>query len=101
MNIAILGFDAEGKSSYKYFKAQDHSLTVLDQNPQVSVPEGADYVLGENYLSDLDRFDVIVRTAGLPPRHIYEANPTLDPTKVTSQINEFFKACPTRNIIGV
>ena len=101
MNIAIAGFDREGKSSYQYFLARGHSLTILDQNEKTGVPDGALAVLGANYLDDLDRFGLIVRTAGLPPRVIFAANPNLDSAKITTQINEFFKACPTKNIIGI
>ena len=101
MNIAIAGFDTEGHSSYNYFSAQDHRLTVLDQNPDLVVPIGVDSVLGPNYLHNLDRFDLIVRTAGLRPQLIFTANPDLNPAKVTTQINEFFKVCPTKNTIGI
>lgn len=101
MKIAILGFDVEGKSSYEYFAAQDgHEITILDQNTGVAVPEGAESVLGANYLDRLGRFDLIVRTAGLPPKKILEINPGVS-SKITSHINEFFKASPTKNIIGV
>lgn len=101
MKIALLGFDNEGRSSYEYFKAQGHELTICDQNVAVVVPEGVETVLGDNYLDNLDRFDLIVRTAGLPISKIYDANPDLSPDKVTSQVNEFFKVCPTKQIVGV
>ncbi|MDB5185188.1 MAG: UDP-N-acetylmuramoylalanine--D-glutamate ligase [Candidatus Saccharibacteria bacterium] len=101
MNVAILGFDTEGRSSYDFYKARGDSLTILDQNPAAAVPEGAASVLGEHYLQDLDRFDLIVRTAGLPPQRIFEANPSLAPGKVTSQVNQFFESSPTAHIIGV
>lgn len=101
MNIAILGFDTEGRSSYEYFLAQGHELTILDQDLTKVVPTAAAAVLGPDYLADLSRFDLVVRTAGLPPRLIFAANPDLDPAKVTTQVNEFFKVCPTKNTIGV
>ena len=101
MKVAIAGFDIEGRSSYEYFLAQGHELTILDQNEATVLPEGVDSVLGLDYLNNLDRFDLIVRTAGLPPRLIFAVNPTLDPSKVTTQINEFFKASPSIRTIGV
>jgi UDP-N-acetylmuramoylalanine--D-glutamate ligase len=100
MKIAILGFDTEGKASYDYFADQGHEITVCDQNPSVTIPDGVEAVLGDSYLDDLDRFDVLVRTAGMPPRVILEKNPSVGP-KITTLINEFFKASPTQNIIGV
>lgn len=100
MKVAILGYDTEGKVSYEYFAAQGHEVTICDQNEAVVVPEGATAVLGESYLDNLDRFDVLVRTAGMPPHVILDKNPEVA-SKITTQVNEFFKACPTKNIIGV
>jgi UDP-N-acetylmuramoylalanine--D-glutamate ligase len=101
MKVAIAGFDTEGKSSYDYFKGRGDDITILDQKAGIKVPDGVDSVLGPNYLDDLDRFDLIVRTAGLPPTIITDANPHLSQGKITSQVNEFFRASPTHNIIGV
>lgn len=101
MKVAILGYDSEGRSSYDYYAAAGHELTILDQDSGKVVPDGASSVLGDGYLNDLGRFDLIVRTAGLPPAKIFAANPGLSPDKITTQINEFFRVCPTRNIIGV
>ena len=53
-----------------------------------------------NYLDDLDRFDLLVRTAGMPPHVILDKNPGVK-DKITSQVNEFLKVCPTNNVIGV
>ncbi|MDL2363256.1 MAG: UDP-N-acetylmuramoyl-L-alanine--D-glutamate ligase [Patescibacteria group bacterium] len=100
MKIAILGYDTEGKVSYDYFAAQGHELTICDQNSEVVVPAGAQSVLGEAYLDNLDRFDRLVRTAGLPPRLILDKNPTVA-QKITTQVNEFLINCPTQNVIGV
>jgi UDP-N-acetylmuramoylalanine--D-glutamate ligase len=100
MNIAILGYDLEGKASYDYFAAQGHTITICDQNPDVNVPDGVEAVLGDTYLDNLDRFDLLVRTAGLPPQRILNKNPGVA-GKITTQINEFMRVCPTRNVIGV
>ena len=101
MMIAIAGFDTEGRSSYDYFLAQGHELTILDQKQELDTPVGASIVLGPDYLAGLDRFDLIIRTAGLPPSLIFKVNPGLDPTKVTTQVNEFLKLCPSGNVVGV
>ncbi len=101
MKIAILGYDVEGRASYDYFAAQGgHELTIHDRNPDTKIPEGATSVLGANYLDDLDRYDLLMRTAGLPPHIILEKNPDVA-SKITSHINEFLKVCPTNNVIGV
>ena len=100
MNVALLGFDIEGRASYDYFLANGDSITICDQNSDLTVPAGAVSQLGDGYLDDLDRFDLLVRTPGLHPKQILDKNPGVG-HKITSGTNEFFKASPTRNIIGV
>lgn len=100
MKIAILGFNLEGQSSYEYFARQGHDLVIHDQNPEVEVPAGARAVLGEAYLDALEQYDLIVRTAGLPPHLILENNPDVA-DKITTNLNEFLINSPSRNIIGV
>ncbi len=100
MKVAILGYDIEGRASYDYFAAQGHELEIRDQNPDLAIPEGAAAILGEAYLDDLDSFELLVRTAGLPPSKIVDKNPGVA-AKITSLINEFLKVCPTKNIIGI
>ena len=100
MNVALIGFDTDGQSSYEYFTARGDTVTICDQNDQVVVPDGAPSQLGAHYLDNLDRFDLLVRTSGMPASKILEANPGVK-SKITTQINEFFAASPTRNIIGI
>jgi UDP-N-acetylmuramoylalanine--D-glutamate ligase len=100
MNVALLGFDVDGRASYAYYTAMGDIVTICDQNEQLVVPEGAQTQLGQDYLKDLDRFDVLVRTSGMPPGKILEQNPDVA-GKVTTQLNEFFAISPTTNIIGV
>ncbi len=97
MKIALLGFGAEGQAALKYWQKTDNQITVCDQNQTLVLPEGVDGQLGPDYLKGLDRFDLIVRSPGLKPTDIDPA--VLD--KVTTVTNEFYKVCPTKNIIGV
>ncbi len=64
MKIAILGYDVEGRASYDYWAAQGHEMTICDQKIGLSLPDGAASVLGDTYLDNLGRFDLLVRTAG-------------------------------------
>jgi len=107
MKIAIVGFNVEGRATYDYFAAQttdenrgEHKITICDQSSNTQVPEGVDTILGEQYLNHLSRFDLVIRTAGLPPNKLLESNPDII-GKISSHINEFLKASPTKNIIGV
>jgi UDP-N-acetylmuramoylalanine--D-glutamate ligase len=100
MKVALLGFDTEGKASYDFFAAQGAEITICDLKTDIEVPTGVSSQLGPDYLQGLDKFDLLVRTAGMSPRVILEANPAVA-DKITTHINEFMKVCPTRNIIGV
>jgi len=100
MKIAIVGYGIEGQSSYEYFVAHGHEITICDQSTDISVPDGAATRLGEQYLDNLDQYDMVVRTAGMPPKVILDANPGVA-EKITTQLNEFLRACPTKNVIGI
>lgn len=100
MKIAILGYDVEGRSSYDYFESQGHEMVIRDRNTALQVPDGVTSVLGDGYLDGLDEFDLIVRTAGLPPKLILDKNPGVS-AKITTHLDEFLRACPTSNVIGV
>ena len=100
MRVAILGFGLEGQASYDYYRAQGAEITICDQNDQLQVPDGTATQLGPNYVSNLDQFDVLVRSAGLPTASILTASPGVA-DKLTTGTNEFFAHCPTRHIIGV
>lgn len=103
MNIAILGYAGQGQSSYAYWDTPENQITICDRDTSIAVPPGTMTQLGDTYLENLDRFDLLVRTPLLHPRDIVAANPgapeILD--KVWSNTNEFFKVCPTKNIIAV
>lgn len=103
MKIAILGFAGQGQSAYHYWNTPDNEITICDSDANTSVPDGVQSQLGADYLQDLDRFEMLIRTPALHPRQIQQANPDspdiLD--KVWTNTNEFLKASPTRNIIGV
>lgn len=101
MKIVILGYGLEGEAALKYFNKSDHLITICDQDAKLNKINGVDYRLGKNYLSNLDEFDLIVRSPGINPELIYKANSGLDRSKVTSGTNIFFENSPTKNIIGV
>ncbi len=99
MNIAIAGFDREGRISYDYFNKQGHTITILDAKKDIEVPQGINAILGPTYLDTAQSFDMIIRTAGLPIDSLAKVG--VPPDQIWSGTNEFFKVCPTKNIIGV
>lgn len=103
MKIAILGFADQGKSALEYWNTPDNSITICDKDAKTEVPSGVQAQLGADYLKNLDGFDLLIRTPALHPGEIIKSNPKspniLD--KVWSNTNEFFKVCPSKNIIAV
>lgn len=98
MKIAIAGFGVEGQSNYAYW-AQDpaNEIAIVDERAEADIPnlpENVPVLTGASIFSELQDFDMVVRTAGLAPRKIATNG------KVWSATNEFFAKCPA-TIIGV
>lgn len=98
MKIGIIGYGLEGQAAYDYYKSQSE-ITVCDIN-DVILPDGVSSQTGQSYLENLSRFDLIVRSPIIKPEDILSLNPGIQ-DKITSNTNEFFRVCPTRNIIGI
>ncbi len=69
--ICILGFGREGQATFRALRlyAPDAQVTVADQQ-NVTLPEGVTDVClqaGSDWLKDLDRFDVVIKSPGIPP----------------------------------
>lgn len=100
MNIAIVGYGIEGKAALTYWTAMGATITVCDQAATLELPEGVASQLGDNYLHDLSRFDLVFRSAGIPSEVLLADNPDIA-DKITTTMNEFFRVCPTKNILGI
>lgn len=100
MRVGIVGFGHEGQSALKYWGAKGADIVVCDQDADKEIPFEIDRQLGNDYLRDLDRFDIIVRSAGINREVILAANPNVD-SKITTVVNEFLRVCPTRQTIGI
>lgn len=108
-NIALAGFGVENISVARFLLKNNFDFTVLDRAPAKDLLEEAQKIINENnlkntcgeeYLSDLRQFDIIIRSPGIPylTKEIVEAkNAGAD---ITSSTKLFFKFCPAR-IIGV
>lgn len=98
--VAVIGFGVEGKAALAYWSAAGAEVTVCDRNTSPGVPEGTATQLGDNYLHDLARFDIVVRSAGIPPEVLTGPNPGIE-DKITTIVDEFLRVCPTKNVIGI
>ncbi|MES2970776.1 MAG: UDP-N-acetylmuramoyl-L-alanine--D-glutamate ligase [Patescibacteria group bacterium] len=103
MKIAILGFAGEGHAAFEYWDKGGNDITVCDLDVKINAPKNAKTQLGKNYLKNLDRFDLLVRTPSLHPKDIVVANPesTAILRKVTTGTNEFMRVLPSKNVIAV
>jgi len=70
MKVAILGFGQEGQATYKYLSKhpawRKAEFWILDESTNIKVPRGADAQLGKDYLSNLQKFDCLFRSPGIP-----------------------------------
>ena len=98
MQIAILGYGEQGRSALEYW-GQKNDVTVCDQK-DIDVPGNVAKQIGQGYLDDLDRFDLIVRSPSIHPDDIVAANSEHILRKVTTVTEEFFRVCPAL-VIGV
>ena len=96
MKIAIAGYGIEGASNYRYYAADPtNEIVIVDQRqPDAALPAEIATIIGDDAFSQLNGFDLVVRTAGLAPYKIKTDG------KIWSATNEFFAKCPAP-IIGV
>jgi UDP-N-acetylmuramoylalanine--D-glutamate ligase len=107
--IAILGLGIEGLETIKFLEKKGASIWVLDKRQKeyidqdlITQVEALDvhFVLGKEYLNDLNKYDIIFRSPGvkrlLP--ELMEAEKA--GVEITSQTKLFFDICPCP-IIGV
>lgn len=95
MKIAIVGYGLEGKASYDYWNKPDNQLTIVDERETLDgLPDGVSTILGQNSLSQLADFDLIIRSPSINPKKLPHEG------KTWSATNEFFAKCPAP-IIGV
>ncbi len=86
--VAILGYGIEGRDAEKYFKKIGDDITILDKK------------FDENYLVDLAKFDIVVRSPGVY-RYLFElSDAEKNGVEITSSLKIFFDNCPAK-IIGI
>lgn len=100
MQVAVVGYGIEGRASAAYWYEKGAEVTICDQNDQLEIPSEYARKLGDGYVSNLNGYDTIVRSAGIHPSVILDKNPGIE-NKITTSVNEFLRVCPSRNIIGI
>jgi len=97
--ILILGFGKEGKDNFLFLRKlfPKKILAIADRSEKIKKP-GRDAVLhlGKNYLHSLKKYDVIVKSPGIP----FKILPKSALRKVATQTDIFFDNCPGQ-IVGI
>ena len=100
--VAILGFGMEGKSTYRFIRKYSNMfLSILDQkdysNDDTLKDDNNIEVISDNYLANLDSYDVIIKAPGVILKDI---DITIFKDRITSQL-ELLMEVNRKNIIGV
>ena len=100
--VAILGFGMEGKSTYRFIRKYSNIfLSILDQkdysNDDTLKDDNNIEVISDNYLANLDSYDVIIKAPGVILKDI---DITSFKDRITSQL-ELLMEVNRKNIIGV
>ena len=106
-NIVILGFGKEGKSTYRFIRKylSDVHLTIADKynitdDELIKNDDNVDIVFGEDYLKNLDKFDLIIKSPGISLNYLSEEYHANIKDKITSQL-ELLLEVNKKNIIGI
>ncbi len=95
--ILILGFGKEGKSTYrfirKYYPNQklfiaDKNTALLIENPDLVDDINVEVIVGDNYLDNLEQYDLIIKTPGISMKDINIENIK---DKITNQLDLFLR----------
>ena len=90
-SIVILGFGKEGQSTLKYIQDNNIAysrLAIADKNVNVPKQANIEYYLGDEYLSSLNDFDIVIKAPGISLKDI-DISEFKD--KITSQAEMFIK----------
>lgn len=99
--ILILGFGKEGKSTFRFLSTIHpiSDLAVADRNRNClqEISSKVRCIGGEHYLDDLNKFDLIIKSPGIPSRDLL---PHVDEQKISSQTALFLKQYH-KQVIGI
>ena len=92
--VAILGFGMEGISTYRFIrKYSNMALTIIDKNDVyeknkelLKDDNNLSFIVGENYLKNLEDFDLIIKSPGVILKDIDTSS-----LKITSQLELMLK----------
>lgn len=105
--VAIIGFGREGRSLLKFLRRAEEfrkaKISILDKNTRLEIPRGVKSRLGSHYLENLEGFDIIFRSPGIPYMLPALQRARRHGVKILSATRLFFEAASkkTQHIIGI
>jgi UDP-N-acetylmuramoylalanine--D-glutamate ligase len=97
--ILIFGFSREGQDTLKFLRKlfPEKKIGIADKSTAIKKPDNNTVLyLGKNYLQALDKYEVIIKSPGIP----FKILPARAIKKITTQTEIFFDNCPGQ-IIGI
>jgi UDP-N-acetylmuramoylalanine--D-glutamate ligase len=103
-HIAILGYGREGKSTYRFIKkyCKNTKVTIIDYKDirndfYNEFNDEVDFITGEDYLNNLEKYDLIIKTPGISLKDI---DISAFEDKISSQV-ELLLEVYKNNCIGI
>lgn len=102
-SILLLGFGREGQSSYHFIRKylKNNPICIADKNIHLDkssfADEHLDFVLGDNYLDNINDFDIVLKSPGIS---LKDRILSIDSNKISSQTDLFLQAYSSQ-CIGV
>jgi len=99
--VCMLGYGREGRATVEALEkyAPESDITIADANPKIEIQNPKHWKqLGEGWLENLDKFDVLIKSPGIPP---YALRPT--PNALLTNSTQIFldSINPLTTVIGV
>ena len=99
--IAVLGAGVEGRAVIEYLRARGvRDITICDKDDLLKLDPSLKMRLGDEYLQDLEQFEAIFRSPGVPRDLASLADAEQAGVVITSATREFFDRCPC-TVVGV
>jgi UDP-N-acetylmuramoyl-L-alanine---L-glutamate ligase len=104
--VCVLGYGREGKAMVEALEkhAPQCEITIADKDATIEPENGRHWLqVGEGWLKNLEKFDVIIKSPGIPP-HVIEAAGyplTANRLPITSSTQIFFETIADRNEITI
>ena len=95
-SLLILGFGREGKSTYNYIRKYlpNKIIAIGDKNPVKIDDENVEYYCGDDYLSHIGKFQIVMKSPGISFVNVDVPENTL----VTCETDLFMKYAPCKKI---